>query len=258
MSIEDRVAVLTINRPLKLNALTLAMYRELGDAFNQARDDDGIDVVILTGAGERAFCVGADLTESIPALAADKFDISEWDDAHLKSRPFFKPIITAVNGLCLGGGFEIMLATDVRIAASSAVFALPEPTLGIVPAGGTLVRLIRQIGHAHAMEILLSGDRFDADHMARVGVVNRVVPPDRLMDEARRVAARFRTNSAQALHAIKEATFSLYNLGWEAAFAGEARIGQRTFMSEDGKEGLRAFAQRETPRFGAGVRPETA
>lgn len=249
MTVEDRIATVTIDRPRKLNALTLAMYRQLGDAFNQAREDDAVDVLILTGAGERAFCVGADLMESIPALAEDRFDISEWDDAHLKGRPLFKPIITAVNGLCFGGGFEIMLATDIRVAASSAVFGLPEPTLGIVPAGGTLVRLVRQIGYAHAMEILLSGDRFDADHMARVGVVNRVVPPADLMAEARRFAERLKANSSQALRAIKEATFSLYNLPWDEAFSGEARIGQRTFLSEDGKEGLRAFARRETPQF---------
>src|SRR5690606_28995942 len=104
-----------------------------------------VRVVILTGAGERAFCAGADLKESIPALARNEIDISAWDGAHLKSFDLDKPIVCAVNGLCMGAGFEIMLATDLRIAASTAVFSLPEVSLGIVPAGGTLVRLVRQI-----------------------------------------------------------------------------------------------------------------
>src|SRR5918995_2240059 len=140
--VSDGIAEVRINRPEKLNSLTLDMYRELGDAFLEARDDDRVEVLVLTGAGERSFCVGADLTESIPALSEDRFDISEWDDAHLKHSSLYKPVISAINGLCIGGGFEIMLATDIRVASSSAEFGLPEPGLGIVPAGGTLVRLV--------------------------------------------------------------------------------------------------------------------
>jgi enoyl-CoA hydratase/carnithine racemase len=131
--------------PDKLNSLTLAMYEDLGAAFAEVRDDDSVGVAILTGDGDRAFCVGADLTESIPALAEGRFDISEWDPAHQKHTSLFKPMIAAVNGLCLGGGFEIMLSTDIRIAADTAVFGLPERGVGVVPAGGTLTRLTRQI-----------------------------------------------------------------------------------------------------------------
>lgn len=247
--VSQGIATITIDRPEKLNALTLAMYRQLGDAFTEVGRDDSVEVAILTGAGERAFCVGADLTESIPALAGDAFDISEWDDAHLKGQPLYKPVICAVNGLCLGGGFEIMLATDIRIASNTASFALPEPGLGFVPAGGTLVRLVRQIGYAHAMEIMLTGDRFDPSHLARVGVVNHVVPPDALMPEARRVAERLRANSGQAVRTIKEAALSLQHLDWPEAFAAEARLGQRTFTSEDAREGLAAFAAKRPPAF---------
>ena len=160
------VGVITIDRPEKLNALTLSMYDELGDAFAEVRDDDSIGVAVLTGEGERAFCVGADLGESIPALTEERFDISEWDAAHQKHSTLEKPVIAAVNGLCLGGGFEIMLSTDIRLAAAHAEFGLPETGVGVVPAGGTLVRLVRQIPYAFAMDLMLRGDRIGGHPVA--------------------------------------------------------------------------------------------
>jgi len=247
------VATIRISRPEKLNALSLAMYEELGKAFIEVRDDDVVGAVVLTGAGDRAFCVGADLTESIPALASDRFDISAWDPAHLKGLKFYKPIVCAIRGLCIGGGFEIMLATDIRIASSDAVFQLPEPSHGFVPAGGTLVRLVRQIGYAHAMEILLSASRFGADEMRAMGVVNRVVEPDEVEPVAHEFAARVASLSQTAIQTIKEAVLTLQDLPLDAAFVAEARLGQRTFTSPDAKRGLRAFADRP-PRSGRGVK----
>lgn len=247
--VADGIAEIRFDRPQKLNALTLEMYDQLGAAWLAARDDPAVRVVLLTGAGERAFCVGADLHESIPALASDRFDISQWDPAHLKGVPFYKPIVAAVNGLCLGGGFELLLATDIRVAASDASFGLPEPTIGFVPAGGTLVRLRRQIGYAAAMELLLTGERFDAEHLLRVGVLNRVVPPDQLDATARGIAAGIAALSAQAVQTIKESVVTLADLPAEEAFAREAALGQRTFTSDDAREGLRAFAERRAPDF---------
>lgn len=238
------VATIRIARPAKLNSLSLAMYEDLGRAFAETRDDDGIRAVVLAGAGERAFCVGADLTESIPALASDRFDISAWDPAHLKGTKFYKPIVCAVRGLCIGGGFEIMLGTDIRIASTDAEFQLPEPSHGFVPAGGTLVRLVRQIGYAHAMEILLSGRRFSAAEMAAKGVVNQVVAPDKVEPLAQETAAHIATLSPTAIQTIKQAVLTLQDLPLEQAFAEEAKLGQRTFTSEDARRGLRAFAER--------------
>jgi enoyl-CoA hydratase len=248
MSIElqrsDHVATIRIARPEKLNALTLKMYQDLGSAFAEVQRDPHVHAVVLAGAGERAFCVGADLSESIPALAENRFDISAWDPAHLKGMEFYKPIVCAVRGLCLGGGFEIMLATDIRVASSTAEFQLPEPSHGFVPAGGTLVRLVRQIGYAHAMEILLCARRFGADDMMAKGVVNRVVAPGEVEPLAQEIATRIASLSPTAIQTIKEAVLTLQDMPLQKAFAAEAQLGQRTFTSEDARRGLAAFANR--------------
>jgi len=248
---DGHVATITIDRPDKLNALSLAMYDELGRAFAAVRDDADVRAVILTGAGDKAFCVGADLTESIPALASDRIDISAWDPAHLKNMDFYKPIVCAVRGLCLGGGFEIMLATDIRIAADDAVFQFPEARHGFVPAGGTLVRLVRQIGYAHTMEILLSARRFSAVELQARGVVNQVVAPADLERVARETAAEIAALSPTAVQTIKEAVLTLQDLPFAEAFAREAVLGQRTFVSEDARKGLAAFAARAAKSAGA-------
>jgi enoyl-CoA hydratase len=241
---DGHVATVRINRPDKMNALTLAMYDDLGRAFHAIKDDDEIRAVVLTGAGDRAFCVGADLRESIPALAADTIDISAWDPAHIKFPGFYKPVISAIRGMCMGGGFEIMLATDIRIAARDAVFQLPEPKHGFVPAGGTLVRLVRQIGYAHAMEIMLTAERFSADDMLAKGVVNRVVDSDQVEPLAYEMAAKIAALSPIAIQTIKEAALTLQDLPLAEAFRAEAALGQRTFTSADAKRGLAAFANR--------------
>jgi enoyl-CoA hydratase/carnithine racemase len=243
------VGVITIDRPEKLNALTLAMYDELGAAFAEVRDDPRVGVAVLTGAGDRAFCVGADLGESIPALAEERFDISEWDAAHQKHSTLDKPVIAAVNGLCLGGGFEIMLSTDVRIASAGAEFALPETGVGVVPAGGTLVRLIRQIPYAFAMELMLCGSRIDAETALRYGLVNRIAPAERVLDEALAIAEQLLTKSATALATVKGAVRALADLPEDEAFRREAVLGQRAFASADAREGLAAFSGRRVPRF---------
>lgn len=243
------VATITIDRPEKLNALTLAMYDDLGEAFAEVRDDPRIGVAILTGAGDRAFCVGADLEESIPALGSGRFDISRWDAAHQKHSRLDKPVIGAVNGLCLGGGFEILLSTDIRVAAEGAQFALPETGIGVVPAGGTLVRLVRQIPYAVAMDLMLRGARIDAHAAQRHGIVNEVVPAAELTATARRLADELLSRSRTALMTVKRAVRELADLPADSAFRVEALLGQLAFTSDDAREGLAAFAERRPPRF---------
>jgi enoyl-CoA hydratase/carnithine racemase len=247
--VDGSVAVITFDRPAKLNALTLAMYRDLGAAFRRARDDRNVRAVVLTGAGDRAFCVGADLTESIPALARNEITIAAWDDAHLKGVGLRKPVVSAINGLCLGGGFEIMLATDIRIASSAARFALPEPGLGIVPAGGTLVRLSRQVAHAHAMQLLLTGRQFPALEMHRMGVVNEVVEPSDVFEVAMAYARDMSALSATALEVIKQSVEELAVLPEEEAFRREAVLGQVAFTSADARRGLEAFMSGRKVRY---------
>jgi len=246
---DGALAVITIDRPDKLNALTLAMYEQLGEAFAQVRDDPRIGVAILTGAGDRAFCVGADLGESIPALTEGRFDISEWDAAHQKHSGLDKPVIAAINGLCLGGGFEIMLSTDIRVVSADASFALPETGVGVVPAGGTLVRLIRQIPYAFAMDLMLRGDQIDAATAERYGLVNEVVPSADLQETAHRIAGELLSKSRTAVATIKNAVRTLADLPLEDAFRLEARLGQAAFTSDDAREGLAAFSERRPPAF---------
>ena len=243
------IGLITIDRPEKLNAMTLAMYDELGAAFAEVRDDAGIGVAVLTGEGDRAFCVGADLGESIPALTEERFDISEWDAAHQKHSTLEKPVIAAINGLALGAGFEIMLSTDIRLAASHAGFGLPETGVGVVPAGGTLVRLVRQIPYAFAMDLMLRGQPIDAPTAERYGLVNRVVAPAALEGTAHAVAAQLLGRSRAAMATVKRAVRELADLPYPEAFQREAELGQQAFDSDDAREGLAAFAQRRTPAF---------
>ncbi|QIB69079.1 enoyl-CoA hydratase/isomerase family protein [Aminipila butyrica] len=246
--VQHGVALITINRPEKLNALTLQMYEELANAFKEAGNSPEVSVCILTGAGEKAFCVGADLTESIPHLAAGHY-ISEWDDAHLKHTPMYKPIIAAVNGFCMGGGFEILFSTDIRLASEEALFSLPEVGLGVVPAGGTLVRLARQIPYAKAMELILTGKSITAQEALEYGILNYVVKPKELLSQAFKLAERITERSPVAVQGAKEAVIKLLSLPMDQAFDTEALLGYKVFMNPDAKEGLDAFYNKRKPDF---------
>lgn len=244
----DGIAIIKFNRPEKLNTLTLKMYDDLGDAFVKAQEDPGVSVCILTGEGTRAFCVGADLTESIPYLSRGHY-IDEWDAAHFKHIKMNKPVICAINGMCMGGGFEIMLGTDIRVASKDAIFALPEVSLGIVPAGGTLARLARQIPYVRAMELILTGDRIDADKALEYGIINYVTEPGEVMDKAMEIARRFLSLSTVAVQTAKEAVIKLREMPLEQAFEMEAMLGYKAFTGDDAKEGLDAFYNKRKPAF---------
>ena len=246
--IQNGIAVITINRPEKLNSLNLQMYEELANAFKEAENDSTVSVCILTGAGKKAFCVGADLNESIPYLASGHY-ISEWDDTHLKHTTMYKPIIAAVNGLCLGGGFEILFSTDIRLAAEDAIFALPEVSIGVVPAGGTLVRLVRQIPYAKAMELILTGRKITANEALEYGILNYVVKSEDLLNESIKIAEKFLDLSSIAVQAAKESVIKLLSLPMDQAFDMESLLGYKAFVSPDAKEGLDAFYNKRKPNF---------
>lgn len=240
---DGAVEVIQIARPEKLNAMTLQMYEDLGRAFDEAQASDEVHAIALLGS-ERAFSAGADLSESIPALADGRFDISEWDGAHVKRGNVFKPIVSGIRGTCFGAGFEIMLASDIRIAADDSTFALPEARHGFVPAGGTLVRLVRQIAYAHAMEIMLTTRRFSASELLQRGLINEVVDDSQVDVRTIAVAREIAALSPLAVQTIKEAALTLQHLPLHEAFALEAVLGQRTFTSRDARAALEKFAER--------------
>ena len=242
----DRTAVFTINRPEKRNAFTAEMLRAMDAAFAEFSEDDELWVAILTGTGDKAFSSGMDLKEAIPLVVAG--DELGYED-HTK-RPFsevFKPIIAAVNGHCIAGGMEFLQGTDLRIAAEHATFGLGEVRWGIIPTGGSHVRLPRQIPWAVAMEMLLTGKTIDAQRAYSVGLVNKVVPAGELMDEALELAETICKNGPLAVRTAKE--IAVRSLALESGFVLEKSLGAKVLASDDAKEGPRAFLEKRAPKF---------
>jgi len=241
-----KIAIMTINRPDALNAFTAEMLKAMDAAFADFNDDDELWVAILTGAGEKSFSSGMDLKEAIPLLQSG--DEMGYED-HTK-RPFsdvFKPIIAAVNGFCIAGGMEFLQGTDLRVAAEHATFGLGEVRWGIIPTGGSHVRLPRQIPWAMAMELLLTGQPIDAQRAYQIGLVNRVVPAAELMPTALKLAETICKNGPLAVRTAKE--IAVRSLGLETSFVLEKALGAQVMNSEDAKEGPRAFAEKRKPEF---------
>lgn len=243
---QGRVAVITINRPEAMNALTEEMVYALEEAFAEYNADKEVWAAILTGAGEKAFCAGMDLGEAIPKINAG----SEMGYEDHTKRPFsdiFKPILTAVNGFCIAGGMEYMQGTDIRIASEHATFGLGEVRFGLIPKGGSHVRLPRQIPWAVAMEMLLTGERIDAQRAYDIGLINKVVAKENLMEEAMRFAEAICKNGPLAVKTAKEIVVRQANL--EPGFVLEKALAARVFGSHDAKEGPEAFMAKRKPEF---------
>jgi len=253
------VAIVTFNRPERRNALSPETMVRLAEAWRDFRDDDEMRVAILTGAGDQAFCAGGDLQRLMPLFTGARAPDDEWDRRLMADvgeimstallRPFelYKPIVAAVNGYALAGGSEILQSTDIRIASSSASFGLSEAKRGLVPGGGSMVRLPRQVPWCKAMEILLLGDRIPAAEAHRIGFVNEVVEPEALMPRALEIAQRLAQNAPLALRAIKEAAIKTSGLPLEEAYAIEHRLSGAVMTSRDAREGPRAFMEKREP-----------
>lgn len=249
---KDHLLYVTINRPERRNAVDPATSAELKDAFEAFKADDDLWVAILTGAGDHAFSAGADLVAMSQAL-------SEGDGgAAAFTVPFggitrdyecWKPIIAAIHGYCLAGGLEIALTCDIRIAADNAQFGLPEPKRAIIPGATGTQRLPRAVPMAFAMELLLTGDRFDAATALRFGLVSRVVPRAQLMATVNEVAASILENGPLAVRAIKQAAVQGRELPFEEGLALEAELGRKIFPTEDALEGPTAFAEKRKPVY---------
>jgi enoyl-CoA hydratase len=242
----DHIGIITIDRPEAMNSLTMDMLMGIEEAFEEFNKDPEMWVAIFTAAGDKAFSSGLDLKEAAPLLTGG--DSLGFDDTTKRQfSDVFKPIICAVNGFCIAGGLEMLLGTDIRIAAEHATFGLGEVKWGLVPLGGTHVRLPRQIPWAIAMQLLLTGKNIDAQRAYEVGLINEVVPADQLMPTALKLAERMCRNGPLAMKTAKE--ISVRSLELESGFVLEKALGLKVLSSDDAKEGPKAFAEKRPANF---------
>ncbi|PHK94402.1 enoyl-CoA hydratase [Pseudoroseomonas rhizosphaerae] len=246
----EGIATITINRPERRNALDAAHYAGLTDAWMRVRDDPAVRCAIVTGAGDKSFSAGADIKDFI----GRRQELSDhWltQKGQLLNRGLevWKPVIAAVNGFCVGGGMTLLLATDIRIAVPHATFGLSEVKRGVIAGNGGTQRVMRQLPHAIAMEMLLTGDAIDAARAERWGLVNAVVPPEELMPAARAFARRIAANAPLAVQAAKELGLRSRDMPLADGLRLEQMVSRILQGSEDVKEGRAAFAEKRPPRF---------
>jgi enoyl-CoA hydratase/carnithine racemase len=246
---DDAILWITINRPAALNSLNPLAHRELSAALDGFAADAALRVAVITGTGERAFCVGSDLKARAAINADDHPPTGFGGISHRFD--LVKPVIAAVNGLALGGGLEIVAACDLAIAADHAEFALPEPRVGLAAlGGGGLQRLARHLPLKHAMELVLTGRRFDAEEAMRIGLVNDVVPRAQLEARVRAMAAMIVEGAPLAVEASKQVMLqSLAFPDLQAAFRASYPAAERMLASEDAREGQSAFVEKRKPRW---------
>lgn len=244
------VATITINRPERLNAMDADHYKALSEAWTRVRDDSDIWVAIVTGAGEKSFTTGADI-KSVFAGAWDLENAWRTQEDLLLNRGLevWKPVISAINGYCLGGGMTLMMATDIRVASKHATFGLSEVKRGVIAANGGTQRILSQIPYAYAMEMLLTGDAIDAETAARWGLINKVCEASELMDAALEYAERIAANAPLALQASKELALRGREMPLSAGLRAEQYVARILQASEDVKEGMTAFSEKRKPEF---------
>ena len=244
---EGSIGIVQLNRPSALNALNFELMAELVKALEELDGDQEVRVIILTGS-ERAFAAGADLKEMSQAGPVDlilgrRFEL--WD----RIRKIAKPLIAAVSGYCLGGGNELAMSCDLIIASENATFGQPEVNVGIMPGAGGTQRLIRAVGKYKAMEMILTGKPITAQEAYRVGLVNRVVPTESLMEEAKKLANEIASKPPISVRAAKEAILKAQDTALEVGLDFERKSFYMLFATEDGKEGMKAFLEKRKPNF---------
>ncbi len=247
VSKEGNVGIVKLNRPKVLNALNSELMVELVNALEELDKEQSVHTIILTG-GESVFAAGADLREMSEATPVDlvlsrRFEL--WD----RIRKISKPIIAAVSGYCLGGGNELAMNCDIIIASETATFGQPEVNVGIMPGAGGTQRLTRAVGKYKAMEMILTGKPISAEEAYRAGLVNRVVPTESLMDEAKKIANEIASKPTISVRAAKEAISRAQDTTLEVGLEFERKAFYMLFATEDGKEGMRAFLEKRKPAF---------
>lgn len=245
------MAIFTLNRPEAMNALSPELFQQMHEAFEDFSRDSEMWVGIITGAGEKAFCAGADIKTWLPFVKECRQKPWLLPTTPLRGMELDKPMIAAINGVAMGGGLETALACDLRIASEKARFALPEARLGILPRLGGTVRLPRLVGGAWAAELMFTGKPIDASRALAMGLVNRVVPPEEVMDAALAMADDICQCAPLAVQAIKKSLRRGVGMSLEEALWCESALGLPLYDTEDYEEGRRAFGEKRPPRFQA-------
>ncbi|HUE12474.1 MAG TPA: enoyl-CoA hydratase-related protein [Steroidobacteraceae bacterium] len=249
---DGHVARITINRPHAMNAIDSAHNKALEEAWRRLNEDPQIRAGVLTGAGSRAFCAGADLKELIPShhAAVRKGQRTPWTMGGITLEPHFgKPMIAAVNGHALAGGMELALACDIRLCAPHATFGLAETKWALIPGAGGTQRLPRTVPLGWAMEMILTGDPIDAPTALRIGLVNRVLPIEQLAGDAMRLAATIASRGPLAVTAARRAILEGLTLGLAAGLSNERDRFADIMKTDDALEGATAFAEKRNPHF---------
>jgi enoyl-CoA hydratase len=244
-----RVAIITINRPEKRNALNIKTREEGAALIEELRNDDSVNVVVITGAGDKAFIAGADIAEFAGRSAQMQRDVMVQRSLFNAIDTFPKPVIAMVNGYCLGGGCEVALACDIRIASETASFGQPEINLGIIPGGGGTQRLTRLVGEGRAMEMILSGQIIDAKTAFEIGLVNHVVPADQLEARTIELANTIVEKGPIAVRLAKEAVKIASRSNLDEGLRREVDLFALCFATEDKDEGVNAFLEKRKPVF---------
>lgn len=249
MQNDNGILTVTLNNPKTLNALDDKMFDEVGKAFDVIAEDDSVKVVILTGAG-KAFVAGADIKAMSVMTPEDAKKFGEKGAGTLRTiEKFKKPVIAAVNGFALGGGCELAMACDIRIASTKAKFGQPEVTLGITPGFSGTQRLPRIVGIGKAKELLLTGSIISAEEANKIGLVDILVEPDDLMEKANEIAKKIASNSSVAVAYTKEAVNKGLQVDIDTAIDIEVSLFALSFAEQDQKEGMKAFLEKRTPNF---------
>ena len=250
--IKDKIAYITINRPEALNACDEPTYDRLAEVWQDFRDNDDAWIAIITGMGERAFCAGSDIKQNFSGKAHPLAPFKHSAKGTLtRGLDIWKPIIAAINGHCNGGGLEMALACDIRVAADNAQFGLGEAKLGLLPGGGGTQRMPRAVSLCNALWLLYTGDRIDAQEAYRIGLVNKVVPLSDLMSTADTMARKILESGPIAVRAIKEAAIKGLSLPLDEGLQLEQNLFSMLRDTEDSVEGTRAFAEKRKPQWQA-------
>jgi len=244
-----RVAIVTINRPEKRNALNIQTRQEGAAVLEELREDEAVRVVIFTGAGDKAFIAGADIAEFAGRTAITQREVMTGRSLFTAIDTFPKPVIAMINGYCLGGGNELAMACDLRIASDTASFGQPEINLGIIPGGGGTQRLTHLVGESKAMELILTGDIIDAQTAYRIGLVNMVVPAADLEAKTMEIANRIADKSPIALRMAKEAVKTASRSTLDEGLRREIDLFALCFSSADKDEGVKAFLEKRKAEF---------